>query len=234
VYARRVKDRVLDFSHRGWLYEESFLFYDYGSDSLWVQATGTAVWGPYRGTSLERLPATQSTWSQWRKIHPDTLVLGRDPGRTSDYWSDSYESNYETGKGIKYDRHGPAHFGLGVVLPRAQKLYPFAQLEKSPVLVDRMGEQPVLVVFHAASRTALAFDPRRDGAVLDFQAAEISEDRFTLRDRQTQSLWSAFTGGCLSGPARGSGELAAPLPEGAGLLFLTAIKRPLPGPPTVP
>jgi hypothetical protein len=58
VYARRVKGEVLDFGHRGWLYEESFLFYDRQTDSLWVQATGEAVHGPYKGTRLERLPAT--------------------------------------------------------------------------------------------------------------------------------------------------------------------------------
>ena len=42
MYARRVNGEVLDFDHRGWLYEESFLFYDFKTDSLWVQATGEA------------------------------------------------------------------------------------------------------------------------------------------------------------------------------------------------
>jgi Protein of unknown function (DUF3179) len=202
VYARRVKDRVLDFSHRGWLYEESFVFYDYETDSLWVQATGTAVAGPYQGTSLDRLPATQTTWTQWRTRHPETLVLGRAGSRTADYWHDSYELNYRTGKGIKYDRHAPVHFGLGVILPGARKLYPFQELEKNPVLADRVGEQPIVVVFHARSRTAVAFDPRLKGRLLDFEKVELSDERFTIRDRQTLSTWSALTGLCLSGPSK--------------------------------
>jgi len=204
VYARRVKDRILDFSHRGWLYEESFMFYDYETDSLWVQATGEAVWGPFKGTRLERLPATQTTWSSWRKAHPETRVLGREISRTTAYWHDSFTMNYETGKGIKYNRHGPIGFGLAVILPGAQKLYPFREMEKRPIVVDRVGDQPVLVAFHAPSRTALAFDPRHKGRALDFEPAEIGEEQFTLKDRQTQSIWWGFTGKCLSGPSRGS------------------------------
>ena len=66
------------------------------------------------------------------------------------------------------------------------------------------SDQPVLVAFHAPSRTALAFDPRHKGRALDFEPAEIGEEQFTLKDRQTQSIWWGFTGKCLSGPSRGS------------------------------
>ena len=78
--------------------DSPFMFYDYETDSLWVQATGEAVWGPFKGTRLERLPATQTTWSSWRKAHPETRVLGREMSRTTAYWHDSFTLNYETGK----------------------------------------------------------------------------------------------------------------------------------------
>ena len=76
MYARKVGDQVLDFDHRGWLYEESFMFYDYQTDSLWVQATGQAVDGKYKGTKLDRLPATQTTWSEWRRLKRRHLRTG--------------------------------------------------------------------------------------------------------------------------------------------------------------
>jgi hypothetical protein len=204
VYARRVGDKVLDFSHRGWLYEESFTIYDYQTDSLWVQATGQAVAGPYKGTRLERLPATQTTWSQWKSLHPHTRVLARVLGRNADYWRDSYETYYQTGRGITRHHYQPLNFGLAVILPDEQKLFPFAELEKKPVLADRVAGDPVVVVFHEGNRTAVAFDPRRKGQLLEFSDHRVEKLDVILTDRQTGSSWSGLTGRCLSGPAAGA------------------------------
>lgn len=203
MYVRRVKDEVLDFDHRGWLYEESFTMYDLATDSLWVQAQGEAIHGKYKGTRLERLPATQTTWKQWRQQHPDTLVLGRSMVRALDYWRDSYTGYYETGRGIKYQRGKPLGFGLAVTLPTAQKLYPFRALADSPVLADRLGDVDLIVVLHAASRTAVAFERTLDGRPLDFAPAGVKDDDVLLRDRQTQSTWSGLTGRGLDGPHKG-------------------------------
>ena len=203
MYARRQKGEVLDFGHRGWLYEESFLFYDYKTDSLWVQATGEAVHGAFKGSRLERLPATQTTWSQWRRLHPQTRVLGRPVRETLDHWLDSYEHYYQTGKGVKYQRHAPLHFGLAVITSGGRKLYPFRALKKKSLLVDRVGGEPVLVVFHAASRTAVAFDPRHRGRTLDFGAPQVENTDLLLVDRSSGDTWCGLTGRCLKGAAKG-------------------------------
>jgi hypothetical protein len=201
VYVRRVKDQVLDFGHRGWLYEESFLFYDFQTDSLWVQATGEAVHGPLKGTVLERLPATHTTWSQWRRLHPETRVLSHP--NSIDFWRDSYSRYYETGAGIKYQRHAPLHFGLAVVLKDQQKLYPFTELEKTTIVQDQVNGQPVIVVFHKPSRTAVAFSRRMEKETVEFAVLKTDED-VILRDSLTQSRWSGLTGACLDGPKKGT------------------------------
>ena len=204
MYARRVGKEVLDFGHRGWLYEESFLFYDHKTDSLWVQATGQAVYGPYKGTRLARLPATQTPWSEWRRRHPDTLVLGRPPGLTARYWEDSYDTYYATGRGIRYRRDQPLTFGLALVLPDVQKLYPFAEFDDKQIVHDRVGGVPVLIVYLPASRTALAFDRRQDGEVLKFKVVQSGEREVKLADRSTGSIWTGSTGRCVSGPRQGA------------------------------
>src|SRR5205807_2357618 len=66
VYARGGTGKVVDCDHRGWIYEEAFLFYDFKSAGPWVQATGEAVDGRLKGARLERLPATQTTWERWK------------------------------------------------------------------------------------------------------------------------------------------------------------------------
>ena len=203
MYARKVGDKILDFGHRGWLYEESFLFYDYQTDSLWVQATGEAVHGRYKGTRLDRLPATQSTWSEWRQLHPETRVLSRPKQKNSRYWRDSYDLNYATGKGIKYQRHKALSFGLAVITPAGQKLYPFEELEKQPLLADNIGSNLVLVVYHASSRTAVAWEPLCKGAKLEVDSPKIEKTDLVMIDRRTGSTWSGLTGRCISGSEKG-------------------------------
>jgi hypothetical protein len=199
-----VKDQVLDFGHRGWLREESFLFYDYQTDSLWEQATGEAIHGAYKGTRLERLPATQTTWSVWRTQYPQTRVLSRSADKSVRYWRDRYDRYYETGNGVAYQRHAPLGFGLAVVLPGEQKLYPFRELEKKGILADRVAGEPVVIVLHRPSRTAAAFDPRHEGRVYEFGSAEVGATDVLVKDRQTGSTWSGLTGRCLDGAAKGT------------------------------
>jgi len=204
VYARKVGDEVLDFGHRGWLFEETFLFYDYQSDSLWVQATGEAVHGKYKGTKLERLPATQTTWSEWRQLHPETRVLGREKYKNSRYWMDSYDRYYATGRGIKYQRNKALSFGLAVLTPGGKKLYPFVELEKQPLVADTIGSDAVLIVFHSATRTAIAWDPHLSGTKLEFDSPKIENTDLLITDRRTGSTWSGLTGKCISGAEKGS------------------------------
>jgi hypothetical protein len=203
VYARKVKNQTLDFGHRGWLYEETFLFYDYQTDSLWVQATGQAVSGSFKGTQLDRLPATQTTWSEWRQLHPESLVLSRPKQKNTRYWRDSYDLYYATGKGIKYQRHKPLNFGLGVITPTGQKLYPFEELEKRPVLQDQIGAERVLIVFHPNTRTAVAWAPSWKNQKLDFELSKTEKTDLTITDKQTGSTWSGLTGRCIAGPSKG-------------------------------
>ena len=202
MYARKVHDQTLDFGHRGWLYEESFLFYDYQTDSLWVQATGKAVSGPFKGTQLDRLTATQTTWSEWRQLHPETLVLSRPKQKNTRYWRDSYDLYYATGKGIKYQRHQPLNFGLGLITPAGQKLYPFEELEKRPVLRDQIGSERVLIVFHPHTRTAVAWTPSFKDQKLDFELAKVEKTDLAITDKQTGSTWSGLTGRCTAGPSK--------------------------------
>jgi Protein of unknown function (DUF3179) len=199
-----VNDEILDFDHRGWLYEESFVFYDFKTDSLWVQATGEAVHGPLKGSRLERLPATQSTWERWRKSHPGTRVLSRPRAITDRYWVDSYTGYYESGRGVRYQRHAPLGFGLALLLPGEQKLYPFQELDETPVLADRVDGQPVVIVYHKESGTAVAFDRKQQGRELDFILSAVDRDDVQLTDRQTQSTWSGLTGQCLKGASKGA------------------------------
>jgi hypothetical protein len=204
VYDRRVQGEVLNFGHRGWLYEEAFLFYDYKTDSLWLQATGECIYGTYKGTKLERIPATHTTWSRWRELHPETRVLGRTLEERGKFARDVFEHYYESGRGVKYQWPGPLYFGMAVLLPGEQKYYPFPELTKTPVVMDQVDAVRMVVVFHAASNTAVAFRSTHNALVFDFEPLEVQQADILIRDRQTGSTWSGLLGLCRSGPRKGT------------------------------
>ena len=59
----------------GMLWRDALIMYDRATDSLWIQVNGTAVAGPQRGKRLQELPSELTTWGDWKRRHPDTLVL---------------------------------------------------------------------------------------------------------------------------------------------------------------
>lgn len=71
----------------GFLYRSNKLMYDHATKSLWSTLTGTPVVGPLAGKGIELKPLhiVTSTWGEWRKRHPQTLVLSLDTGHRRDY-----------------------------------------------------------------------------------------------------------------------------------------------------
>jgi hypothetical protein len=71
----------------GFLYRSNKLMYDHATKSLWSTLSGTPVVGPLvgRGIELKTLHVVTTTWKEWRKRHPETLVLSLDTGHRRDY-----------------------------------------------------------------------------------------------------------------------------------------------------
>ncbi len=165
--------------------DQSFLFFDEQTDSLWSQATGTAVLGPMKGRSLDRLPVTHTTWGQWKRLAPATLVLQKPKERVERYRSDLY---------AEYYRRNDVRFGLAVCLLAGQRLYPLDELAATPVVNDSIGAWPLVVVFHAPSATAVAFSRTVAGATVHFQLKRNSTTEVIIADPTSGRCWSGLTG----------------------------------------
>lgn len=70
----------LRFATSGLLQRSNKLMYDRSTESLFDQFAGRAVAGSRRGTELEMLPLTVTTWGAWKDEHPTTTILAEDPG----------------------------------------------------------------------------------------------------------------------------------------------------------
>lgn len=53
----------------------NLVMYDEATRSYWSQLLGRAICGPQTGEELAVVPATVTTWGDWRAAHPDTDVL---------------------------------------------------------------------------------------------------------------------------------------------------------------
>lgn len=188
MYARNLEGRTIEFGHRGWLLDDSFLFYDRDTDSIWCQATGKAVLGPRRGQKLATLPVVHTTWHQWRRLHPETRVLAKPAAAVEEYLSDRYSPYYDRKR---------LTFGLAVCLPQGQRLYPFESLAHMPVVNDEVAGQSLVVAIHWPTKTAMAWRRTAADILRTFEIAETTPTDVILRDRSSGRRWSGLTGRCL-------------------------------------
>ncbi len=86
-YRTKLGDQHFELGTSGFLYRSNKLMYDRETQSLWNTFQGTPVVGPLVGSGieLEREAVVTTTWGNWRKRHPDTLVLSLNTGHKRDY-----------------------------------------------------------------------------------------------------------------------------------------------------
>lgn len=87
LFKTRAGEVVHEMGTSGFLYRSNKLMYDQATQSLWNTFWGEPVIGPLvgKGIRLERGSVVTSTWGEWRRRHPETLVLSLDTGHQRDY-----------------------------------------------------------------------------------------------------------------------------------------------------
>lgn len=213
VYDRRVDDEELTFGVSGKLIMNNLVMYDRQTDTLWSQILGEAVEGELAGLRLDQLPHTQTSWSAWRRQHPDTLVMAKD----GPYFNDPHDFYYSTeAKGVLGETHHddrlpPKDLVLGYIFGGRAKAYPFRELLQTPVVNDTFEGHELLVVFERRSKTGRIFDRTVGDHTLNFELADLAEGDVIIRDVETETTWSGLSGEALDGPL--AGESLQPLPS---------------------
>ncbi|MDE2782318.1 MAG: DUF3179 domain-containing (seleno)protein, partial [Gemmatimonadota bacterium] len=201
----------------GFLYRSNKLMYDRATRSLWSTFAGEPAVGPLvgRGIVLEPRYVVTTTWGEWRRRHPGTLVLSLDTGHERDY-----------GEGVAYRQYFATDrlmFGVPKLDPRLRN--------KDEVLALRFPDAPgeqlaIWVVFLSRNRvyhdrlgdTEFVVLTDASGASRVFESAG---RRFTGWDSDS-TVWDdsgarwAVTEGGLVGPA---GERLERLPAHRAFWF---------------
>lgn len=107
MYDREYDGRTLEFETSGGLLNASLVMRDRQTDSWWSIIRGDAIGGMMQGEKLKELAAgDKMTWGEWRRRHPDTLVLsvdGREHERRDPYAG--YFTSDKTFRGMEIHDH---------------------------------------------------------------------------------------------------------------------------------
>jgi len=201
--------RALTFFHTN-MVGMNFTFVDMQTRTRWQQETGEAIDGTHKGKRLEIYPFLITTWQEWRERHPRTVVMQPVPGLEP-----MYDLMWQTILARRPGRPGPPSERMirpedtrlpayepivGLEAGGARRAYPLEALGKARVVNDRLGTEPVLIVYRPDSDTMTAFSRTLGARTLTFNAQAQSDD---LVDVETRSRWNAY-GECLEGELRGN------------------------------
>lgn len=206
MYGREINGELHTFGVSGKLIMNALVMYDHQTQTLWSQFLGRGVQGPLEGVELEVIPVTQTTWSAWRELHPDTLVLEKDYKYVNDTYAGYYSASDAGvfGESVKDDRLGLKELVLGIDFDGSTKAYPFNVLKTSVVVNDSVADKELIVFFDKGTGTALVYDRRVNGRPLTFRVSgEANGPQTMLVDNETGSRWMAFTGRAVEGELRG-------------------------------
>jgi uncharacterized protein DUF3179 len=185
------------------------VFKDVETGSRWQQSSLEAISGPLEGEHLALYPFLLTSWEEWLRLHPDTLVLKPLPG----YAERIPAKNAQLRAGYSLEKSAPKDVVrrddrlkaytkiIGLTIGGASRAFPLAALDRVRVLNEDLGGQPILVVHQPRSETTTAFVARANGMRLTFDEANAAATELT--DRETRSRWDAY-GACTSGTLKGT------------------------------
>jgi len=136
------------------------MFEDGETGSWWRQVNGEAIAGPLKGKMLPELPSTQTSLSQWLKLHPNSKVMQPDPVYQAKYDS---MSRYESGRGkselTKTDTLSwkDKSWVIGIQTGGKAKAFDWNRLKKERMINSEVGGAPIALVLSADNKSFFAF-----------------------------------------------------------------------------
>jgi hypothetical protein len=194
--------------HLAGINNQNFLMRDEETGSFWQQITGAAIAGPLKGAKLSLVAQDELTFGLWKKEQPNGTVLAPLKRDAAKYEKATWESEIaklptviHATKGTLLDRETI----LGVSMNGAARAFPLSKLTiASPVLIDDVGDEPIMLVLGPDGKSVRAFSRKIATNTLEFygRGGGNTGDPWVLLDSDSLSDWS-FEGCAFSGPMKG-------------------------------
>ncbi len=207
MYARDIGGQPLTLEASGALYKDALVMLDRETQTLWTQIDGSGMRGPLAGRKLKPLPAVQTTWGEWKRQHPDTLVLRKpEKIRASPYANYALDPH---ALGISGRQQPDARLPgkalvVGLRAGDDALAVPLERLRRKPLVETTLAGEPILIVYDSQRNTARVFRRQQGGQTLKFSlAGRGKEKQLLLKDREG-NRWEAASGKAIEGPQAGA------------------------------
>lgn len=177
------------------------MFEDGGTGSWWRQATGEAVVGPLKGTSLKEIPSRQMRLSSWLRLFPQSTILQPDTIFKKDYDDlakfdeGTIESGLEKRDSLSWKDKS---WVVGISDATYAKAYDWNELVAKRLVQDSFPSIHFMIIMEKDSASFHSYNRLLDSNILHFQRQ--ADDVFV--DLETSSLWDVY-GNCLEGKYKG-------------------------------
>jgi hypothetical protein len=232
----------------GNLFNNNLVMYDrrdnLSNPTLYPQMMGLGVFGPRTGNELALLPVVETTWRYWKKLHPDTKVIGsnqpRSAGNLGQYDVRTYQrypyGNYRDPQTEPFFSTWPSlrdnpirnlfnnkDAVLGVRFDQLAKAYPFRSMDAEEVINDTVGNDDIVVVYYAAEELAIPYFREFKGRSLTFDrvtSLNLAVFPFMMRDQESGTTWDLLGRG-VDGPNAGQQLVQVPAHNAFGFAWST-------------
>ncbi len=164
AYRSKVGGKNLNFGVSGLIYNSALLLYDRQTESLWSQILAKAITGPMKGTKLDTVQLTHTTWRDWLQRYPNTLALSTKTGFSHDYRKEPYAGYEKSGRlwfpvNFRAMGYHPKENIIGVEVNGKFKAYPFTELSKtSGEIKDSVNGKKLTIRFDSYNQSGAVFD----------------------------------------------------------------------------
>jgi len=137
------------------------MFEDAGTKSWWRQATGQAITGKSKGLQLPEFFSVQTSLAEWLQLNPNSLIMQADPAFVKEFDTTfKYESGKSKSKltGTDSISGKDNSWVIGVKAGIERKAYDWNKLKKERIILDKIGDMPVMVLLAKDDKSFFAFE----------------------------------------------------------------------------
>jgi hypothetical protein len=182
---------------------------DEETGSYWQQITGAAIAGPLKGGQLSLISQDELSFGLWKKEKPNGTVLAPLPRYAAKYEKATWETEMAKVPTVIHGTKGTLpdrETIIGVANNGDAQAYPLTKLTtQSPVLLDVVGSQPIMLVLGPDGKSVRVFSRLILGRSLEFyrRSDASPNDSWSLVDATTLGDWN-FEGCATSGEMKGT------------------------------
>jgi Protein of unknown function (DUF3179) len=205
VWGREVDGVTLTF-HLAGINNQNFLMRDEETGTYWQQISGRAISGPLAGKTLPPIHCDELTAALWKSEEPHGSVMKDVAAFVPEYAPENWDVRMKRAPTvISHAQPGLAARDLmvGVHAGGAARAFPYEAVKREKLILDRVGNEPVLLVTGPDNESVRAFSralPDHKGAADFYRTGDGAN---LMMDSTSGSRWN-FQGCAIEGPLRGA------------------------------